>query len=123
MGGHTLITALVNLGKRSICIELKTDGGREVLRRLLADADIFIESFRPGVTKRLGFGYEDVRAINPRIIYLSVSGFGQSGPFSERPGTDGVLQAFSGFISDNKGRGRNAAPLQCTADGYVGGAV
>ncbi len=102
-GGHTLISALVNLGKRSICVELKTDGGREVLRRLLADADIFIESFRPSVTKRLGFGYEDVRAINPRIIYLSVSGFGQSGPFSERPGTDGVLQAFSGFISDNKG--------------------
>lgn len=102
-GGHTLITALINLGKRSIGIELKTDGGRDVLRRLLADADIFIESFRPGVTKRLGFGYEDVRAINPRIIYLSVSGFGQSGPFSERPGTDGVLQAFSGFVADNKG--------------------
>ncbi len=102
-GGHTLISALVNLGKRSICVELKTDGGREVLRRLLADADIFIESFRPGVTKRLGFGYEEVRAINPRIIYLSVSGFGQSGPFAERPGTDGVLQAFSGFVADNKG--------------------
>ena len=102
-GGHTLISALINLGKRSICVELKTDGGREVLRKLLADADIFIESFRPGVTKRLGFGYEDVRAINPRIIYLSVSGFGQSGPFSERPGTDGVLRAFSGFVADNKG--------------------
>jgi crotonobetainyl-CoA:carnitine CoA-transferase CaiB-like acyl-CoA transferase len=101
-GGHTLISALVNLGKRSICVELKTDGGREVLKRLLADADIFIESFRPGVTKRLGFGYDEVRAINPRIIYLSVSGFGQSGPFAERPGTDGVLQAFSGFIADNK---------------------
>lgn len=101
--GQTLITALVNLGKRSICVELKTAGGREILRRLLADADIFIESFRPGVTKRLGFGYQEVRAINPRIIYLSVSGFGQSGPFAERPGTDGVLQAFSGFVADNKG--------------------
>ena len=102
-GGQTVISALVNLGKRSICVELKTDGGREVLRRLLKDADIFIESFRPGVTKRLGFGYEAVRAINPRIIYLSVSGFGQTGPFAERPGTDGVLQAFSGFVADNKG--------------------
>lgn len=102
-GGHTLISALVNLGKRSICVELKTDGGREVLRKLLVDADIFIESFRPGVTKRLGFGYDEVRAFNPRIIYLSVSGFGQSGPFAERPGTDGVLQAFSGFVADNKG--------------------
>jgi len=103
-GGHTLISALVNLGKRSISLELKTDGGREVLRRLLKDADIFIESFRPGVTTRLGFGYEAVRAINPRIIYLSVSGFGQSGPFAERPGTDGVLQAFSGFVADNRGQ-------------------
>ncbi len=102
-GGHTLISVLVNLGKRSISVELKTDGGREVLRRLLKDADIFIESFRPGVTRRLGFGYDDVRAINPRIIYLSVSGFGQSGPFAERPGTDGVLQAFSGFVADNRG--------------------
>ena len=102
-GGHTVISALVNLGKRSICVELKTDGGREVLRRLLKDADIFIESFRPGVTKRLGFGYDEVRAINPRIIYLSVSGFGQTGPFAERPGTDGVMQAFSGFVADNKG--------------------
>ena len=102
-GGHTLISTLVNLGKRSICIELKTDSGREVLHRLLSNADIFIESFRPGVTKRLGFGYEDVRAINPNIIYLSVSGFGQNGPLSERPGTDIVMQAFSGFIHNNKG--------------------
>ncbi len=102
-GGHTVISTLVNLGKRSICVELKTDGGREVLRRLLKDADIFIESFRPGVTRRLGFGYEAVRAINPRIIYLSVSGFGQTGPMAERPGTDAVLQAFSGLVADNKG--------------------
>lgn len=101
--GHTLLSVLANLGKRSISVELKTDGGREVLRRLLKDADIFIESFRPSVIKRLGFDYEAVRQINPRIIYLSVSGFGQKGPFAERPGTDGVLQAFSGFISDNKG--------------------
>lgn len=102
-GGHTVMSALFNLGKRSIALELKTDAGRDVLRKLLGDADIFIESFRPGVIKRLGFGYEEVRAINPRIIYLSMSGFGQRGPFSERPGTDGVLQAFSGFFSENKG--------------------
>ncbi len=102
-GGLTVHGAIANLGKRSICIELKTDGGQEVLRRMLKDADVFIESFRPGVTKRLGFGYDAVRAINPRIIYLSVSGFGQRGPFAERPGTDGIMQAFSGFFSDNKG--------------------
>ncbi|MBV1906005.1 MAG: CoA transferase [Pseudomonadales bacterium] len=100
---QTVLSFLVNLGKRSICVDLKTDGGREIMQKLLASADVFIESFRPGVSKRLGFSYEDVKKINPKIIYLSVSGFGQHGPFAERPGTDGVMQAFSGFMSGNKG--------------------
>ncbi len=102
-GGHTILSLFANLGKRSICVDLKSDGGVEVMGRLLETADIFIESFRPGVTKRLGFSYDEVKKINPKIIYLSVSGFGQKGPFAERPGTDMVLQAFSGFMADNKG--------------------
>lgn len=100
---HTVLSLFANLGKRSVCVDLKTEGGAGVVRRLLETADIFIESFRPGVTKRLGFAYEAVKKINPNIIYLSVSGFGQQGPFAERPGTDMVLQAFSGFMGDNKG--------------------
>ncbi|HBC53114.1 MAG TPA: CoA transferase [Alphaproteobacteria bacterium] len=102
-GGQTVHTLLANLGKRSICVDLKNPKGPDVVRTLLRDADIFIESFRPGVTERLGFGYDAVKAINPRIIYLSVSGFGQRGPFAERPGTDGIMQAFSGFMGGNKG--------------------
>ncbi|MBV1907583.1 MAG: CoA transferase [Pseudomonadales bacterium] len=102
-GGHTIASVLANLGKRSICLDLKNKKGCEVLRELLKGADVFIESFRPGVSERLGFGYEAVSAINPEIIYLSVSGFGQQGPYSERPGTDGVMQAFSGFMTSNKG--------------------
>ena len=102
-GGHTILSLFANLGKRSICVDLKNKEGAEIMRRLLETADIFIESFRPGVTKRLGFAYDEVKKINPKIIYLSVSGFGQKGPFAERPGTDMVLQAFSGFMADNKG--------------------
>lgn len=102
-GRHTVLSLFANLGKRSVCVDLKTAGGSAAVRRLLETADIFIESFRPGVTRRLGFSYDEVKKINPKIIYLSVSGFGQQGPFAERPGTDMVLQAFSGFMADNKG--------------------
>lgn len=92
-----------NRGKKSIALDLKSDAGKEILQRLLKDADVFLEAFRPGVIQRLGFGYEAVAAYNPGLIYLSISGFSQVGPFSERPATDGVLQAFSGMMQVNKG--------------------
>jgi crotonobetainyl-CoA:carnitine CoA-transferase CaiB-like acyl-CoA transferase len=101
--GHTAVSVFANLGKRSLVVDLKTEEGAEIVRRLVMDADIFIESFRPGVTERLGFGHEAMRARNPRLIYLSLSGFGQRGPLRERPGTDGIMQAFSGFMAANKG--------------------
>ena len=102
-GDQTIVSLLVNLGKKSICIDLKSKDGPGVLRRILESADVFIENFRPGISKRLGFSYEEVSKINPRIIYLSISGFGQRGDFAERPGTDGIMQAFSGFMASNKG--------------------
>ena len=71
--------------------------------RLIAGADVLLEGFRPGVLDRLGFGYEAVSAREPRILYLSVSGFGQTGPLSGRPAMDPVLQAFTGLMVDNKG--------------------
>ncbi|MBV1905918.1 MAG: CoA transferase [Pseudomonadales bacterium] len=101
--GNTLLGLLVNLGKRSICLDLKTEAGANVVRKLLENADVFMESFRPGVTERLGFSYEEVKKINPKIIYLSMSGFSQRGPYAERPGTDSIMQAFSGFMNNNKG--------------------
>ena len=103
VGDHSALSIVANLGKRSIVVDLKTAEGLDIVCQLVADADIFIESFRPGVIARLGLSYDTVAALNPRLIYLSVSGFGQHGPLRERPGTDSVMQAFSGFMSVNKG--------------------
>lgn len=102
-GGHTAYSIPTNLGKRSIALDLKLEGGKEVLWRLIGGADVLIEGFRPGVLDRLGFGYDAVSVREPRLLYLSVSGFGQAGPFSGRPAMDPVLQAFTGLMMDNKG--------------------
>jgi crotonobetainyl-CoA:carnitine CoA-transferase CaiB-like acyl-CoA transferase len=92
-----------NLGKRSVALDLKSGEGKAVLWRLIAGADVLLEGFRPGVLERLGFGYRAVAAREPRILYLSVSGFGQTGPLCGRPAMDPVLQAFTGLMIDNKG--------------------
>jgi crotonobetainyl-CoA:carnitine CoA-transferase CaiB-like acyl-CoA transferase len=102
-GTHTAYSIVANLGKRSIALDLKSVEGKEVLWRLIAGADVLLEGFRPGVLDRLGFGYEMVAAREPRILYVSVSGFGQIGPLSDRPAMDPVLQAFTGMMVDNKG--------------------
>jgi crotonobetainyl-CoA:carnitine CoA-transferase CaiB-like acyl-CoA transferase len=102
-GTHTAYSLPTNLGKRSIALDLKSDAGKDVLWRLVAGADVLLEGFRPGVLERLGFGYEAVAGREPRILYLSVSGFGQTGPLAGRPAMDPVLQAFTGLMLDNKG--------------------
>jgi crotonobetainyl-CoA:carnitine CoA-transferase CaiB-like acyl-CoA transferase len=102
-GGHTAYSIAGNLGKRSVALDLKTEDGKAVLWSLLADADVMIEGFRPGVTARLGFGYDAVAARNERILYLSISGFGQTGPLAERPAMDPVVQAYTGLTMENRG--------------------
>ena len=102
-GSHTAYSIPSNLGKRSIALDLKPDAGKAVLWRLIEGADVLLEGFRPGVLERLGFGYEAVAKREPRILYLSVSGFGQTGPLAGRPAMDPVLQAFTGLMMDNKG--------------------
>ncbi len=92
-----------NLGKRSIVVDLKEERGLRIVRRLIEGADVFVESFRPGGAARLGLGYEAVSAGNPRVLYISVSGFGQTGPEHERPAVDTTLQAFTGLMSVNQG--------------------
>jgi crotonobetainyl-CoA:carnitine CoA-transferase CaiB-like acyl-CoA transferase len=92
-----------NFGKRAIALDLKQDDGRAVLWRLIEGADVFLQGFRPGVIERLGFGYDAVAEREPRIIYLSVSGFGQAGPLAERPAMDPILQAYTGLMVENKG--------------------
>ena len=88
-----------NAGKKSITLNLKEARGREVFKRLLADADVVLENFRPGVMQKLGLGYEALKAIKPSIIFCAVSGFGQKGPLSQRPSYDQIIQGFSGLMS------------------------
>ena len=103
-GDHTAYSIPANIGKRSIALDLKQESGRDVLWKLIEGADIFVQGFRPGVIERLGFGYDAVAAREPRILYLSVSGFGQTGPLAERPAMDPVLQAYTGMMSENRGQ-------------------
>jgi len=85
--------------KRSITLNLKSPEGVEVLKRMAKTADVIVENYRPRVKHRLGIDYETLRKINPRIVYASISGFGQDGPYSERPGLDQVAQGMSGLMS------------------------
>jgi formyl-CoA transferase len=89
----------MNRNKRSVTLNLKSEAGRALLLRMAKDADILIENYRPGAMKRLGLGYEQVKEVNPRLIYTSISGFGQTGPWSDRPGFDLMAQAMSGVMS------------------------
>ncbi len=92
--------ASVNLaGKRSVCLDFKTDEGREAAAQLAAEADVVVESFRPGVVERFGLDYDSVSEDNENVVYLSLTGFGQEGPYSEWPAYDPVLQAMSSLMS------------------------
>lgn len=93
-----------NLGKESLVLDLKTEKGLARALALAARADVLIESARPGAIERLGLGFDAVSAVNPAILYVSVSGFGLTGPRAQDPMTDTVAQAFSGYMSINRGR-------------------
>ena len=88
-----------NRNKRSIALDLKDPSGRVLFDSLVREADVFIQNFRPGTAARLGAGSDRLNAMNPRLIYTSISGFGSSGPYAERPSYDSVAQALSGFLS------------------------
>ncbi len=90
--------AMPNRSKRSISLDLKSERGRELFLDLSRTADLVIENFRPGVVGRLGIGYDDVRAMRPDILYCSISGFGQTGPYRDRPGFDIMAQGTAGFL-------------------------
>jgi len=102
-GDNTAYSLPSNFGKRSIALDLKQDAGRGVLWRLIQGADVFLQGFRPGVIERLGFGYAAVAEREQRILYVSISGFGQTGPLAERPAMDPVLQAYTGLMAENRG--------------------
>ena len=88
-----------NRNKRSVCLDLKSDEGKKVLERLVDDADVLIHNFRPGVMERLGFGFAELHARNPRLILVGISGFGHEGPMSRRAANDLSIQSYSGLLS------------------------
>ncbi len=92
-----------NRNKRSIVLDLKTPAGLEALLRLCATADAFVQNFRPGVAERLGAGESAIRAVAPKIVYVSISGFGEKGPFAAKPAYDPVIQGFSGLATVQAG--------------------
>src|SRR5215813_11404350 len=101
-GDHCAHSVAFNRGKRSIALDLKSPDGIAVVNKVADKAHVVMESFRPGVIARLGFGYEAIKKVNPAVIYCSVSGFGQTGPYSKRPTVDGLIQAFSGMMVMNR---------------------
>ena len=99
LGGESAYYLNFNRNKKSVTIDLRTPQGREVCHRLVAVSDVVFDAFRPSVLDRLGLDYETLRAINPSIIACSLSAFGQEGPYRERPGFDGIVQAMGGGMS------------------------
>ena len=111
----------VNRGKKSIVIDLKSPEGLALARDLAAKCDVLIENYRPGVMDRLGLGYDALSAINPRLIYCAISGYGQTGPLKDRPSFDIVLQAMSGALSMNGEPGGLPTKLGIPLGDLVGG--
>ena len=115
LGGETESFLSFNRNKRSVVIDLKAEAGQEAGRGLAAGADVVLENFRPGSAERLGVGYETLRALNPRLVYCSISGFGREGADRARPALDPVIQAMSGIMqltgSDETGPLRTGFPF------------
>src|SRR6202140_5213931 len=105
---------IMNRNKRGIALNLKTQEGRAVLSRLLKDADVLIENYRLGTMEKMGFGYSALRALNPKLIYCSISGFGRTGPYADRGGFDLVAQGMSGLMSIT-GEGPGCPPVKLGA--------
>lgn len=98
-GDQSAYFLAVNRNKRGIAVDLKSEQGRDIALRLAEHADVVVENFRPGTAARLGLGYDELTARNPRLIYASISGFGQTGPYAAQPGYDAIAQALGGLMS------------------------
>ncbi|MEL7188935.1 MAG: CoA transferase [Pseudomonadota bacterium] len=119
--GQSVWFANLNRGKESVVLNLKSEEGKAELAELCASADVFVEGFRPGVMKRLGFDYESVKAIKPDILYCSISAFGQEGALAHHPAHDMAVQALAGFLAVNDGPdGTPVVPGAASADMAAG---
>jgi crotonobetainyl-CoA:carnitine CoA-transferase CaiB-like acyl-CoA transferase len=121
LGGESHYFLGINRNKKSLVIDLQQPAGADILRRLVARADILVENYRPGVMDRLGLGYEALAALNPRLIYCAISGFGLTGPLSDKPSFDIVTQALTGALSINGERGHMPVKLGIPLGDMVGG--
>ena len=119
--GHSIWFANLNRGKASVVLDLKSEAGKAALADLIRGADVFVEGFRPGVMARLGFGWDDMRALNPRIVYCSISAFGQTGALAHHPAHAMAVQALAGFLRGNdRPDGTPAGPGVPAADVAAG---
>jgi crotonobetainyl-CoA:carnitine CoA-transferase CaiB-like acyl-CoA transferase len=101
-GDHSAESITLNRGKKSLALNLKTEAGRDVALKLAARADVVLENYRPGVLARLGLDHATVQAVNPRVVWASLTGFGETGPMRDLPATDTVMQGYTGFMSINR---------------------
>jgi crotonobetainyl-CoA:carnitine CoA-transferase CaiB-like acyl-CoA transferase len=112
--GESAAFMMMNRNKRGIAVDLKNEDGRDVLRRLARDTDVLIENYRKGTMEKFGLGYQELSTLNPGLIYCEISGFGRTGPYSDRGGFDLVAQGMSGLMSIT-GEGPGRPPVKCGA--------
>ncbi|WP_236795051.1 CaiB/BaiF CoA-transferase family protein [Amycolatopsis sp. GM8] len=123
LGDQSVISLSVNRNKRSLAIDLKTPAGQQAVRRMVSQADVLVESFRPGVMRSLGLDHASLTAGNPALVYCSISAFGQESPARDRPGVDGVMQAVTGLMSTlghpDSGPAKVQIPVADMVTGYL----
>jgi crotonobetainyl-CoA:carnitine CoA-transferase CaiB-like acyl-CoA transferase len=112
--GESAAFMMLNRGKRGVAVDLRSEEGRSVVRRLVKDADVIIENFRAGTMEKMGLGYDDLSAINEKLVYCQITGFGSTGPMSNRGGFDLIAQGYSGLMSVT-GEGPGRAPVKVGA--------
>ena len=123
IGGDSTIFHAINRGKESFAVDLKNESDLKALRGLLANADVMIQNFRPGVIERLGLDYEHVRSLNPRLVYASISGYGEEGPWVKRPGQDLLAQSRSGVMWLNGDEDQGPVPFGLAIADMLAGAA
>src|SRR5450631_3176848 len=109
--GESVYFVSCNRGKRSIMIDLKTGEGKHLLQRLLATADVMVENYRPGTLEKMGMGWSDLHPRHPKLVWISVSGYGRSGPRAKAPAYDSMIQAYTGMMGITGEQGR--PPVRC----------
>jgi crotonobetainyl-CoA:carnitine CoA-transferase CaiB-like acyl-CoA transferase len=119
--GVSAAHAFLNRGKRGIAVDLKKPEGVELIKKLVADYDIVVEQFRPGVMDRLGVGYEALKAVNPKLIYCSITGYGQTGPYRDRAGHDMNYLSIAGVLGYNGRKATGPAPVSVQIADVAGG--